>query len=164
MPLQLLGCAFSLAARDGVAANAMGLLAVSWIATGLTRLLSAPGSTSDPLGLVLLATGTLLGGAALAQLSGKPLAGLVLGLAAARLILSALYELTHAGGWQTVSGIAGLAVVATATYLVAALQLEEAQDHPVLPTMRRGRARLSAAERSAGADGADREAGVRPQL
>jgi succinate-acetate transporter protein len=128
VPLQLLGCAFALAGRDGAAATSMGLLAVSWLATGLVRLLSAPGSTSDPLGLVLLATGTLLAGAALAQVSGKPLAGLALGLAAVRLLLSALYELTHASGWQTVSGIVGLAVVATAAYLVIALAVDEARN------------------------------------
>jgi hypothetical protein len=102
-------------------------LAVSWISTGLVRLLSAPGSTSHPLGLVLLATGTLLAGVALAQAPGKPLAGLALGLAATRLVPSALYELTHAGGWQTVSGIVGLAVVATAAYLVIALVREDAR-------------------------------------
>src|SRR4051795_1526385 len=39
VPLQLLGCAFALPARDGAAATSMGLLAVSWIATGLIRLL-----------------------------------------------------------------------------------------------------------------------------
>jgi hypothetical protein len=72
--------------------------------------------------------------------------------------------LTRAGGWQTGSGIVGLGVVAAAAYLVTALQLEEAQAHAVLPTLRRGRARLSATERSAGADGAVREAGVRPQM
>jgi succinate-acetate transporter protein len=159
VPLQLLACAFALPARDGAAATSMGLLCVSWISMGVVRLLSVPGSTSDPLGLVLLATGTLLAGAALAQAAGKPLAGLALGLAAARLILSALYELTHAGGWQTVSGIVGLAVVATTAYLVIALQMEDAQDRPVLPTFRRGRAELSGH-----ADGAVREAGVRPQL
>jgi succinate-acetate transporter protein len=159
VPLQLLGCAFALPARDGAAATSMGLLCVSWISTGLVRLLSAPGSTSDPLGLVLLATGTLLAGAALAQVAGKPLAGLALGLAAARLVLSALYELTHASAWQTGSGIVGLAVVATTAYLVIALQMEDAQDDPVLPTFRRGRAELSA-----DGDGAVREAGVRPQL
>jgi succinate-acetate transporter protein len=128
VPLQLLGCAFALPARDGAAATSMGLLAVSWLSTGLVRLLSAPGTTSDPLGLVLLATGTLLAGAALAQVAGKPPAGLVLGLAAARLVLSALYELTHAGAWQTVSGIVGLGVVATAAYLAVALQMEDARD------------------------------------
>jgi succinate-acetate transporter protein len=128
VPLQLLGCAFALPARDGAAATSMGLLAVSWISMGLVRLLSAPGSTSDPLGLVLLATGTLLAGAALAQVAGKPPAALALGLAAVRLVLSALYELTHASGWQTVSGIVGLAVVATTAYLVTALAVDEARD------------------------------------
>jgi succinate-acetate transporter protein len=159
VPLQTIACVSALPARDGAAATSMGLLCVSWISMGLVRLLSVPGTTSDPLGLVLLATGTLLAGGALAQFAGKPLAGLVLGLAAGRLVLSALYELTHTGAWQTVSGIVGLAVVATAAYLVIALQMEDAQDRAVLPTFRRGRAVLSA-----DLDGAVSEAGVRPQL
>jgi succinate-acetate transporter protein len=159
VPLQATACVSALPARDGAAATSMGLLAVSWISTGLVRLVSVPGSTSHPLGLVLLATGTLLAGAALAQAAGKPLVGLAVALAAGRLVLSALYELTRAGGWQTVSGIVGLAVVATAAYLVTALLLEDARDHPVLPTWRRGRGALSA-----DVDGAGREAGVRPQL
>src|SRR5438270_13553864 len=50
-PLQLLACAFALPARDAAAAASMGLLAASWIATGLIRLLSPPGATSAPLGL-----------------------------------------------------------------------------------------------------------------
>lgn len=159
VPLQLLGCLFALPARDGAAATAMGLLSISWLGMGLTRLLSPPGTVSDSLGLVLLATGVLLAGSAGGQGTGKPFAGLTLGLAAIRLVLSALHELTGSGGLQTVSGIVGLAVVACAAYLVVALQLEDAEDQAVLPVGRRGRA-----VRDTGADGAVREPGVRPQL
>ena len=159
VPLQLIGAAFALPARDAAAATSMGLLSISWMAMGLTRLLSPPGSVSDSLGLVLLAAGALLAGSAAGQATGKPLAGLTLALAAARLILSGLHELTGSGGLQTASGIAGLAVVAGAGYLVMALQLEDAQDQAVLPVGRRGRAL-----RETDTDGAVREAGVRPQL
>jgi succinate-acetate transporter protein len=157
VPLQLLACAFALPARDGAAATSMGLLCVSWLSMGLIRLLSAPGTVSDTLGLVLVATGVLLAGSALGQGTGKPLAGLTLGLAAARLLLSALHELTGSDGLKTVSGIVGLAVVVCAAYLVTALQVEDAQDEAVLPVGRRGRARRDAV-------GAAREAGVRSQL
>lgn len=164
VPLQLLGCAFALPARDAAAATSMGLLSISWMAMGLTRLLSPPGSVSHVLGLLLLATGGLLLCSATAQATGKPLAGLTLGLAGARIILSALHELTASSGLQTVSGIVGLAVVATAGYMVVALQLEESEDHAVIPVGRRGRALRTVTEQADGADGAVREPGVRPQL
>jgi uncharacterized protein len=157
VPLQLLACGFALPARDGAAATSMGLLCVSWLSMGLVRLLSAPGSVSHTLGLVLLVTGTLLATSAAGQATGKPLAGLTLMLAAARLLLSGLHELTGSGGLKTVSGIVGLAVVVGAAYLVTALQVEDAQDQAVLPVGRRGRAQRDT-------DGASREAGVRAQL
>ena len=159
VPLQVLGCSFALPARDAAAATSLGVLAVSWLSMGLLRLTSPPGSVSDTLGLVLLVTGALLAGSAAGQASGKPLLGLTLGIAAARLVLSALHELTGSGGLQTVSGIVGLAVVACAGYMVVALELEDSQDQAVLPVGRRGRA-----ARDTAADGAIREPGVRPQL
>jgi uncharacterized protein len=159
VPLQLLGCAFALPARDGAAATSMGLLSIGWMAMGLTRLLAPPGTTSDSLGLVLLGIGVLLSASALGQGAGKPLVGLTLGLAATRLLLSGLHELTGSGGLQTASGIAGLAVVAAAGYLTAALQVEESEGKAVLPIGRRGRAR-----READANGAAQEPGVRAQL
>jgi succinate-acetate transporter protein len=159
VPLQLIGAVFALPARDAAAATAMGLLSIAWMGMGLTRLLGPPGSVSHSLGLVLLATGALLACSAAGQATGKPLAGLAVALAAARLILSGLHELTGSGGLQTVSGIVGLAVVAFAGYMVLALQLEDAQDQAVLPVGRRGRA-----VRDSDADGAVREPGVRAQL
>jgi succinate-acetate transporter protein len=159
VPLQLIGLVYALPARDAAAATSMGLRSISWMGMGLTRLLGLPGSVSHPLGLVLLATGALLACSAAGQATGKPLAGLTFALAAARLILSGLHELTGSGGLQTVSGIVGLAVVATAGYMVVALQLEDAHDQAVLPVGRRGRA-----VRDTDADGAVREPGVRAQL
>jgi succinate-acetate transporter protein len=159
VPLQLIGATFALPARDAAAATAMGLLSIAWMGMGLTRLLSPPGSVSDSLGLVLLATGGLLACSAAGQATGKPLAGLTLALAATRLILSGLHELLGSGGLQTVSGIVGLVVVATAGYMVLALQLEDAEDQAVLPVGRRGRA-----TRDSNGDGAAHEPGVRAQL
>jgi uncharacterized protein len=161
VPLQLIGLMFALPARDAAAAASMGLLSISWLGMGLTRLLSPPGSVSDSLGLVLLAAGALLACSAAGQSRGKPLVGLALGLAAVRLLLSGLHEVTGSGGLQSVSGIVGLAVVATAGYMVVALELEDSQDQAVLPVGRRGHAARGVAEKF---DGASREAGVRPQL
>jgi uncharacterized protein len=164
VPLQLVAAIFALPARDAAATTAMGLLSISWMGMGLTRILAPPGSVSHSLGLVLLATGALLLCSAAGQATGKPLAGLTLTLAGSRLILSGLHELTASSGLQHVSGIVGLAVVALAGYMVLALQLEESEDHAVLPTLRRGRALRDATERADGVDGALHEPGVRPQL
>ena len=153
LPLQLLATIFSLLARDGAAAGGMGFLAAGWAAMGVTRLISPPGTTSPALGLALLALATVLLGSVTAQSLGKPLAALAVGLAAARFVVSALYELTSAGGWQDASGALGLAVVALAAYLVWALELEDAKDHSLLPTFRRP-----------GAQPRGRDAGVRRQL
>src|SRR5438309_855832 len=81
---------------------------------------------------------------------GSPLALGLCGLVIASLVLSGL-DL----GW-----------VSTADARLVGIMLlpEDAQDRPVLPTFRRGRASLSAAERANGAGAAPREAGVRPQL
>jgi succinate-acetate transporter protein len=164
VPLQLIGLLYALPARDAAAATSMGVLTISWLGMGLTRLLSPPGSVSHSLGLVLLATGGLLACSAAGQAAGKPLLGLTLATAAARLILSGLHELLGSGGLQTVSGIVGLVVAGFAAYMVVALELEDARDHAVLPVIRRGRARRSTTEQAPDADGAVREAGVRPQL
>src|SRR5204863_7161704 len=51
---QLLASIWSTLARDGVASPAMGVLALTWLATGLVLFTSKPGETSDALGLFLL--------------------------------------------------------------------------------------------------------------
>jgi succinate-acetate transporter protein len=161
VPLQAVACLIAFAARDGAAGTSMGLLAVSWAATGLIRLTSAPGDSSHALALQLFAAAGLLLGAAVGQAGGKPLLGVVVGLAALRFAFNGLYEMTGSASWQTVSGWVGIAVMAGASYLVWALAFEDAQDHTVLPVGRRGRGRLPAAGAH---DGAADEPGVRPQL
>src|SRR5690242_1612396 len=126
-----------------------GLAVASLLVSGLD-LGWVPASAGHQVGMLLLVGAVPLqllacafalpARAAAAQAGGKPLLGLTLGIASARLVLSALHELTGSGGLQTVSGIVGLVVVACAGYMVVALELEDAQDQAVLPVGRRGRA------------------------
>jgi uncharacterized protein len=165
VPIQLLAAAVAYPTRDGATASGIGILAATWAAYGLSKATSAPGSTSGALGLVLLMAAGVLAGAAMSQSFGKLLPGLVLGLAAARFACTGLYELTAATGWQDTAGAVGLAVAAGALYLVWALEIEDARDHTVLPTLRRGRGRLDAGPPlSRSRDGLDHEPGVRAQL
>lgn len=165
VPLQAVALGFALLARDGAAATGMGVLATSWAAIGVAHLLSPAGSTSKALGLVLLAVGALLLGAGGAQAIGKPLPGLAVVLAAARFVLTAIYQLTSVEGWQNVSGVAGLVVLAVAVYLVWALQLEDTKNRPILPTARRADAAAALAGRTREQlAGVEHEAGVRRQL
>lgn len=139
VPLQGVACIFALLGRDGPAGSTMAMLSATWATIGLTHLTSPPGTTSTALGLVLLVAAGVLAGGACAQSLGKLVPGLVMLLAAARFALTGLYELTASGGWQDASGIVGLVVTGLAGYAVWALELEGAQQHTVLPLMRRGR-------------------------
>jgi hypothetical protein len=165
VPLETVAFLFALVARDGAAASAVALLAAAWGSIGVVHAMSPPGSTSDALGLALLAIGALLLLSTPAQALGKPLAAAAFGLAGARFVLTGLHELTARGGWQDASGAVGLAVVAVAAYAIVAFELEDAKDQPVLPTFRRGRGRNAlAAPAEAQLDGVAHEPGVRQQL
>jgi succinate-acetate transporter protein len=163
VPLQLLACVWCFPARDGAAATSMGVLAVTWAATGLIRIESVPGATSQPLGLLLLAGGAVIVASAIAQLAGgKALTGLLIAIAGARTLASGLYELTASAGWQNAAGGIGIGVMAVALYMVTALQLEDARHRPLLPTFRRGPAHRAMTVDPV--DGAETEPGVRGQL
>lgn len=162
VPMQLLACAFAFPSRDGAAASTVGILAATWAAYGLTKLVTPPGLTSHVLGLLLLMAAGVLAGGAAGQATGKPLAGVVIGLAAARFAVNGIYELTGSGAWQNAAGVIGLVVAAGALYLVWALELEDARDRPALPTLRRGRGRIAVEPQ--GFDGVRHEPGVRAEL
>jgi succinate-acetate transporter protein len=163
LPLQTASLVFALPARDGAAATATGLQAAAWASIGVIHALTPPGSTSAALGLGLLAIGPLLMLSAPAQAFGKPLVAFVFALAGARFVLTGIYELSAASGWQDASGAVGLAVVAVAAYCIAAFELEAARDRPVLPTLRRGRG-VVAEPLDAQLEGLAHEPGVRRQL
>lgn len=160
--LQLLASIFSYLARDGAGGAALGVLATTWLALGLSYATAGTIHTKAVLGLLLLASGGMLALSAIAVGIGKPLAAAVLLLSALRFALGGVYELSAVGVWQQVAGIAGLVVCAGAAYSVLAFELEGQQRRPVLPTLRRGRAELAITD-GAGAqlDAIGHEAGVR---
>lgn len=137
VPLQLISFVFGYLSRDEGTASALATLSGTWFAIGLVTLVSAPGSTSGGLGLLLIAaTGALLVPLAVAA-SSKPLMATVIGVTALRFLLSGLYQLTAGTGWHTASGVVGLVVTALAWYSAAAFALEAGKRHAVLPVFRR---------------------------
>lgn len=165
VPLQLIAAVLAYLARDAATGGAMGVLGVTWAGTGVVLTGSAPGSTSSALGLVLLAAGGLLMGAALIAVPSRMLHALVVVLAGTRFAVSGIYELSGSGGWRDAAGWMGLAVMACAAYAVWAFDLEDARGRPVLPTLRRGAgARAISAPLSDQVADVEHEAGVRRQL
>jgi hypothetical protein len=140
--LQLLACVFSYLARDAAAGAALGVLATTWGAIAVIHLVAAPGSRSGPEGLLLVAVGGLLALTSIAIGPAKPLPAVVFLLAALRFALAGIYQLGAAPAWRDAAGIDGLVVLGLAAYCVLAFEVEGQRRRPVLPTFRRGIARL----------------------
>jgi uncharacterized protein len=143
----------------------MGLLAGTWLSVGLVKLTSAPGSTSDALGLFLLVAAIAMLIPAAAAGSGKLIPFGVLATAALRFATTGLYELTASPTWQDIAGITGLVLCALALYAALAMALEDIRRETSLPVLRRGLGRTSL-EGNLDDQLAriEREAGVREQL
>jgi uncharacterized protein len=165
VPLQLLAAIFGFLARDVVAGTGMGVLSGTWLSIGLVRLTSEPGTTSDPLGVLLLMSAICMLVPAAASASGKLVPMAVLLTTSLRFATAAAFELTADETWKGATAGVGLALAAIALYAAAAMAIEDAKRQTVLPLGRRG----------AGAQSIDgnfqeqlqrieREAGVREQL
>ena len=141
VPLQALAAIFSILTRDTVTATSSALLASTWAAEAAVALGSPPGSTSDPLGVFLLAAGLGLTVPVAAGLSTRVLPSAVPGLAAVSFILAGLYQLTTGSLPRHLGGIVELSVAALALYVAFGLTLEESLGRPALPLGRRGPAR-----------------------
>ena len=164
-PLQLVASVFGFLARDVVAGTGMGLLAGSWLSIALVKLTGAPGSTSDALGLFLLAAGLAMTVPALAALDGKLLPVAILGTTAVRFATTGLYELTAADAWRVTAGVVGLVLFILGVYGALAMALEDAARETRLPVGRRGAGRTSLGSGfDAQLERLEREAGVREQL
>jgi uncharacterized protein len=160
--MQVLASAFSYLARDGAGGAQLGVLATTWAAIGLVHIVSAPGSRSGALGLLLVSAGSMLACSAIAVTSSKPLPALVFLVAALRFALAGVYQLGATSAWRDGAGITGLVVLGLATYSVLAFELEGQQRRPVLPTFRRARGAVALSEGlPAQVDGVAHEAGVR---
>jgi len=164
-PLQFSASLLAFAARDGVLGAALGILAGTWLTTGLIYVGSGPGSRSGALGLLLLAATVVLASAAAAAATGKLAPALVFMLASLRFALSGVYELGGGTFWQDAAGIVGLVIVALAAYTMAMAALEDARGTPMpaLGRRARGESALAAPFREQVA-GVEHEPGVRQQL
>lgn len=151
--------------RETLGATIMALISFSWLANGLIDLTTPPTSTNATQGLLALALSAILLIVGAGAIFGKPLLGIVIGLASARFATSGLYEMTAASGFETTSGIIGCVIAAIALYGGLALGLEDLQGKTVLPIGRRGAARR-AFEGDLGEQvgPVESEAGVRKQL
>ncbi|MEJ7840379.1 MAG: hypothetical protein WKF95_01320 [Rubrobacter sp.] len=151
--------------RETLGATIMALISSSWLANGLIDLTTPPTSTNATQGLLALALSAILLIVGAGAIFGKPLLGIVIGLASARFATSGLYEMTAASGFETTSGIIGCVIAAIALYGGLALGLEDLQGKTVLPIGRRGAARR-AFEGDLGEQvgPVESEAGVRKQL
>lgn len=164
-PLQLLSSIFGFLARDAVASTGMGILAGSWLVTGLVKYASRPGSTSAALGTFLVFAGAALLIPAIGAAFGKLVPALVLLTAGLRFLLTGVYQLTANTGVGSAAGIVGLILLAIAFYAALALEIEGVRRKTVLPVLRVGEGRASV-EGSLDDQLArvEREAGVREQL
>ena len=136
---QIVAAVFCLLARDGVAATAMSVLALTWLVVGLVLLASKPGSTSGALGLFLLVSGTAMVLTCFTVALSKLVPAAVFGLAALRFFATAGYELSGRQVWEQAAGVLGLLLFAVALYAAWAAELEDALGRTVLPLGRHGR-------------------------
>jgi uncharacterized protein len=143
----------------------MGILAGAWLSVALVKLTSAPGGTSDALGLFLLVAAAAILVPAAAAASGKLIPMAVLATTALRFAATGIYELSASSTWEDIAGGIGLALAALALYAALAMALEDSQPRTSLPVLRRGFGRESLEgnldEQLARIE---REAGVREQL
>ena len=136
-PLQLLACVFGFLGRDSAAATSFGVQAGTWLLVGLNRLLSAPGSTSHALGVLLCASAAWIALGAAGAAMGKLVPAAILFLVSLRFLITGLYELTASRGLEHAGAVVGLVLSAACGYAVLALEIEGLQRRTVLPLLRR---------------------------
>ncbi len=165
VPLQLLASVFGFLGRDSAGGTGMALLGGCWLVVGSLTLLSAPGSRSPVLGLLLLFASAALLIPALASSLGKVAASVAFSLAAARFALTGVYEYLGGTGWEHASGWLGLVLCIVALYNAFAFELEDTKHRTVLPVLRwgSGRTAIQGSEPDQ-VRNVEREAGVREQL
>jgi succinate-acetate transporter protein len=164
-PLQLLSSIFGFLGRDVVAGTGMGVLAGSWLSIALVSLTSPPATTSDALGLFLLAAAVAMLVSATAATTSKLVPAAVLATTALRFATTGAYQLTAGAAWKHVAGLVGLGLCALAVYESLAMALEDAVHRTSLPLgRRRGGRDALAGEPSDQVASVEHAAGVRQQL
>lgn len=131
LALPLIACVVAYVSRDAPTGTAAGVISTTWASLGVVQIVSGS-HTSAALGLLLVASGVLLGVSGLTVSLAKPLPGAVFMLAALRFTLTGVYHLSSDRTVQYTSGIVGLVVVVAAVYTLLAFELQ-AQGDPLLP-------------------------------
>jgi succinate-acetate transporter protein len=164
-PLEFVSTVIAFLARDTASATSLGMFASSWLAFGLALMTLQPGAKSDAIGLFGVSFGVMVIALAAAAFLGKPLLGILLGIASTRSILSGAWHLGADHWTQTAAGVMGLVIAACAVYGGLAFLLEDLQQRPVLPLFRINAARTSIeGDLHAQLERIENEAGVRQQL
>lgn len=164
-PLQLIAAVYAFWTRETLAATGLSMLAATWPATLLVSKGLPVGGTSPVLAAFYLGLGGFLLVLAAPGLVGKPLIGSLIIVAAARFVVSGLYEATGTLGLERASGVLGLLITAIGAYGALALGLEDVKHHTVVPVGRRGEARTALeGDLSTQVEPLEHEAGVRRQL
>jgi succinate-acetate transporter protein len=114
--------------------------------------------------MLLVVCAALLLVPAVAAAAGKGIAGLVMGVAAARFALAGTAHLTGHSG-RGAAGVIGVVLAGLAMYAALALELEDTNRRTVLPTWRHGKAQEAVAgDPEDEVEGVHHEAGVRRRL
>jgi hypothetical protein len=163
-PLELIATIIAFLARDTLGATTLGLFTTSWLTLGWGFYSSPPGSTSITLGIYLFGFATVAALLALMSIRGKPFFSVLLGAAAARMVLAGVYEVGGRHEWYKISGGFGIALAALAMYGGTALGLEDARQQELLPLFRRGGADEAFQGYEAQLQRLEAEPGVRQQL
>lgn len=132
-PAQLVASIFGFLRRDVVVATAMGMLAVTWLSTGVVKLLSTPDSLSAAHGTLLVFAGVALLVPGLTATLGELVPGLVMLLAAVRFVLAGLHELTANEGVQLSAGFVGLVLVLVALCAAVVVVVREYRTTGAIP-------------------------------
>jgi succinate-acetate transporter protein len=138
--VQIVACVFGFLARDAVAATALGVMAATWLAIGLSLLLSTPASHghSHALALLLFVAAIAMFASASTAAQTKLVPALVAGLTGLRFVLTGVYKLGAGGSpWQHAAGWTGIVLCAVALYAAISLEVEDTLHQTVLPTLRR---------------------------
>lgn len=164
-PLEFLSCVIAFLARDTASAASLGMFSTSWLGLGLVHVWGHPGQRSPAVGFYLVMFGLMVLGLAAAALEGKPLLGILLGIAAARSFLDAAWQLGAGHALLVADGATAMAIAGFSLYGGVALLLEDMRQEEVLPILRRGAARESfEGDLHAQLERVRTEAGVRKQL
>jgi succinate-acetate transporter protein len=142
-PLELLSAVIAFLARDTFGATGLGLFATSWLALGLSNTQASEASLSRAVGLYEFGFAFAIGLLAIAAFGGKPLIGVLLGVATVRSALSGVHEWGGPSWAWTAAGWIALAIFAVAMYGGLAFLLEDVQKRQVLPVFRRGASKES---------------------